>query len=75
MNNTMNQSEIIEQLIKISGEKNVLFDHESKIIYGKDFTQNYLPDPLAIIFPHSQEEIISIVKLANATRTGLVPSV
>lgn len=70
----MNQSKIIEQLIKISGEKNVLFDDDSKYIYGRDLTQNHLPDPLAIIFPKTEDEVISIVKLANSTRTGLVPS-
>lgn len=71
---SMSQSKIIDALIEIAGQKNVLTDDNSKIRYGKDLTQTFTPNPLAIVFPKSEQEIISIVNLANATKTGLVPS-
>ena len=65
---------IFANLTKIVGENNVLIDQDSKIFYGKDLTQNYIPDPLAIVFPKTEEEIINIVRFANDTLIPLVPS-
>jgi len=65
---------IISELIKILGEKNVLADEESRSIYGKDLTKNFKPDPMVIVFPKNEQEVINIVQLANATNTGIVPS-
>lgn len=70
----MNKTNVVSQLVNILDSNRVLFDDESKLIYGKDLTQNYSPNPLAIVFPKIEQEIIEIVKLANATKTSLVPS-
>lgn len=43
-------------------------------IYGKDWTNFYLPKPSIIVFPKSTEEVQAIVKLANKNNIGIVPS-
>ena len=68
------KDKIVTQLINILDKNRILLDDESKFIYGKDLTRNYTPNPLAITFPKNEQEVIEIVKLANATKTGLVPS-
>ncbi|OGO96408.1 MAG: FAD-linked oxidase [Coxiella sp. RIFCSPHIGHO2_12_FULL_44_14] len=70
----MNSTIVISQLIRLLSKDSVLLDDDSKRIYGKDLTQNDIPNPLAIAFPKNEKEIIEIIRLANATMTGLVPS-
>lgn len=70
----MKNKKIISKLIAIVSEKNVLIDNQSKSIYGKDLTEHDMLDPLAIVFPENNEEVVKIVELANSTGTGLVPS-
>lgn len=70
----MNNEMVISQLTNILGKNGVLVDDESKFLYGKDLTQNFTPAPLAIAFPKNEHQIIEIVRLANSTMTGLVPS-
>lgn len=42
--------------------------------YGKDWTDFYIPNPLAVLFPKSTEDVQKIVELANEYKIGLVPS-
>lgn len=70
----MKRENVISKLKEIAGESNVLLDDESKRNYGKDLTQQFDPQPLVIVFPKTEDQIISIVELANESRTGLVPS-
>ena len=42
--------------------------------YGKDWSNNVNPNPAAIVFPASIEEIKLIVALANKEKVALVPS-
>lgn len=73
-NHGSDKSEIIRQLKLIVGEGNILDDEESKRTYGSDMTQRYKPNPLAVVLPTSHQQVVSIVKLANALKIGLVPS-
>ncbi|NNM59021.1 MAG: FAD-binding oxidoreductase [Legionellales bacterium] len=70
----MNTETIAEELSSLVGNKNILIDYDSRMIYAKDRTQNLIPDPSLIVFPRSESQIISIVQWANHTRTALVPS-
>lgn len=70
----MNKPTLLSQLAGIVGEKNILADESSKLFYGKDRTQNYLPNPSAIVFPQHEEQVIALVTWANKTKTALVPS-
>ncbi|MEE4376629.1 MAG: FAD-binding oxidoreductase, partial [Candidatus Competibacteraceae bacterium] len=49
-------------------------DTDSLLYYGQDWTRWYTPQPLAIVFPDSVEQVQLLVKYANEHRLGLVPS-
>jgi len=38
------------------------------------YTQYYSPDPMAVVFPKNEKELISLVRLANELSLKLVPS-
>lgn len=42
--------------------------------YGKDWTRVYDPDPLAVVFPRTTEQVQALVKAANQQGFTLVPS-
>ncbi len=65
---------ILQQLNQIFTSERVLTDEDSLQTYGKDWTQVYTPNPLAIVFPESTEEVQALVKMANAEDVALVPS-
>ncbi len=71
---TENQSAILSKLTKLIGEDNLSLDDATKLIYGKDLTQNYSPDPLAIVFPNNEQDVLTIIQLANKYQISLVPS-
>lgn len=70
----IDRNKIINQLKAIVGDDNLSQDEESKQVYGSDLTQKYKPNPLAVVFPKSHEHVVSIVRLANELKVGLVPS-
>ena len=49
-------------------------DAESLDYWGKDWTKHFAPNPTAIVFPKSTEQVQSIVKLANHHEVVLTPS-
>ena len=49
-------------------------DAESLDYWGKDWTKHFAPNPTAIVFPKSTEQVQSIVKLANQHEVVLTPS-
>lgn len=65
---------IISKLKDIIGNYNVLIDRDSKNKYGKDLTQRYFPNPLAIVFPLKEKDVLDIVNLSNEHHLKLVPS-
>ena len=65
---------IIPQLIEIVGEGNVSTDDSDLNAYGRDWTRFYEPDPLAIVFVRSIDQVIALVNLARTEQVGLVPS-
>ena len=50
------------------------YDLDSLRSWGTDWTRNYSIDPLAIVFPDTIDQVVSIVKLAQELGLGLVPS-
>jgi FAD/FMN-containing dehydrogenase len=42
--------------------------------YGKDWTKHFNPNPSAIVFPKTTEDVKKIVDWARKTKTALVPS-
>jgi FAD/FMN-containing dehydrogenase len=70
----MNDEAVLLTLIDIFGKNAVLFDTESRNKYGIDYTQYYSPDPVAVVFPKNEEQLVSLVQLANKLSLKLVPS-
>ncbi len=66
--------DILDSLKKIFDDNCVLNDSESLQTFGKDWTKTHQPDPLAIVFPKSTEQIQALVKFANQESLSLVPS-
>ena len=61
-------------LFDIFRPEQVLTDQSSLEKYGQDWSQVGAPNPLAIVFPESTEQVQALVKLANKTPFSLVPS-
>ncbi len=62
-----------ERLIKIVGEKYVTDGAGERYVYSFDMTENPPKQPSLVVMPSSVEEVQGIIKLANDTKTPLVP--
>ncbi len=49
-------------------------DPDSLLVYGRDWTRIYTPDPLAVVFPSDLQQAQQLVRYANAQHLPLVPS-
>ena len=67
-------SHILDALTEIVGEGKVRVDEESRQVFGTDWTKVHEPQPSAIVFPKTIEQVQAIVKLANQHEFALVPS-
>ena len=71
---TGNSKEIIAALAAIVGEDWTKTGQEDLANYGKDWTRQYQPSPLAIVLPKTVEQVQAIVRLAIDSVFSLVPS-
>ncbi len=70
----MSNEKIIDALATITGAEWVKTDSDDLQRYGRDWTRQYEPAPLAIVLPDSIAAVQAIVKLANELSFALVPS-
>lgn len=66
--------DLIEQLRNAVPEARVLTEPGDLETYGKDWTRQFPPRPLAIVLPRDTGQVQSIVRFANQHHLGLVPS-
>ncbi len=66
--------DVIAALRALLSASQVVDDPESRALYGTDWTRVFPPDPLAVVFPRSVDEVAAIVRFANQRRLPLVPS-
>ena len=66
---------VIDQLRDLLGAKYVRDGVGERYVYSFDMTENPPNQPIAIVMPSTVEEIQEIVKIANETKTPLVPFV
>ena len=66
--------ELTSYLSDIVGPRWVKTESPDLKHYGKDWSNNVNPNPAAIVFPASIEEIKLILALANKEKVALVPS-
>tara|TARA_B110000008_G_scaffold91081_1_gene93312 strand:- start:4413 stop:5831 length:1419 start_codon:yes stop_codon:yes gene_type:complete len=71
---SLSQVELESQLKAIVGDDKVKTDADSLETFGKDWTKIYPPNPSAIVFPKTTEQVQAIVKFANEHQVSLVPS-
>jgi FAD/FMN-containing dehydrogenase len=70
----MTTAALIEELKTLVEPGKVLTDADSLATYGKDWTKHFAPNPTAIVFPKSVEQVQAIVRWANQRKVALVPS-
>jgi FAD/FMN-containing dehydrogenase len=64
----------VNKLGRIFEKSEILVDAESFKIYGTDWTTYYSPNPSAIVFPRSIDQVQKLVHWANQYKIALVPS-
>lgn len=64
----------IEALQKILAPTQITQDPSDLKNYGKDWSIYFAPNPLAIVFPESQNDVVHIVQWARQHKIPLVPS-
>ena len=65
---------IVSQLKKIVGKENVTDKRNDLLVYGLDWTRFHEPEPVAIVFVRTIDQVIKLVRFARKKRIGLVPS-
>ncbi|MBI5445722.1 MAG: FAD-binding oxidoreductase [Deltaproteobacteria bacterium] len=55
------------------GEKQVLTDEETRVLYSTDFSEEHRPAAAAILLPGSTEEVSEAVKLATSAGYAVIP--
>lgn len=66
----MNPEQIIADLKNLVDDGKVLTDPADLDAYGKDWTRQYAPRPLAIVLPKTTEQVQAIVQFANENRVA-----
>ncbi len=66
--------DILPRLKQIVGEENVSTEKSDLIAYGQDWTRFFEPDPMAIVFVKTTEQVVALVRFARKQSLGLVPS-
>ena len=66
--------DILPRLKEIVGEENVSDEKSDLVAYGLDWTRFFEPDPIAIVFVRTTQQVIQLVQFARTTGIGLVPS-
>jgi FAD/FMN-containing dehydrogenase len=64
----------VTKLRELLSPAQVLDDAANLEEYGKDWTKHLTPNPVAIVFPKTTEEVQKIVKWARKEKVALVPS-
>jgi len=64
---------IIERLKKIVGEINVLLDESTKDTFSHDETTGLKHPPDVVVRPHTAEEIVKILSIANQEKIPVTP--
>lgn len=65
---------ILDGVRAIVGADRVLTDPADKAHYGKDWTRQYEPAPMAVALPQTTAQVAALVQLANREQLALVPS-
>lgn len=67
-------TEALHQLKAALPEGRLVEDPELRATYGQDWTRPPNPNPCAVVFPRSTEEVATVLRLCSAHRLPVVPS-
>src|SRR5262245_13971708 len=67
------ESKIIAELRQLVGKKNVATDEAELVVYECDAIAMHKARPLAVVFPHTTEEVSHVVKLLHDARIPFGP--
>lgn len=70
----MSPEAVLEALKTLVDADKVRTDSESLNTWGRDWTKQFEPAPLAIVFPKTIEQVQALVRFANEQKLALVPS-
>lgn len=70
----MGSDAALEQIRQALGADIVSLDEGDRRTYGRDWTKVWEPNPCAIAFPGSTEEVVEIVKVCSDANLSIVPS-
>ena len=70
----MSPEAVLEALKTLVDADKVRTDSESLNTWGRDWTKQFEPAPLAIVFPKTIEQVQALVRFANEHKLALVPS-
>lgn len=70
----MTPEQIITTLKTLVDDGKVLTDPADLEAYGKDWTRQFAPNPVAIVLPKTTEQVQALVRFANDNQVALVPS-
>lgn len=70
----MSPEAVIETLKTLVDADKVRTDTESLNNWGRDWTKQFEPAPLAIVFPKTVDQVQALVRFANQHKLALVPS-
>tara|TARA_B100001057_G_scaffold499984_1_gene612815 strand:+ start:175 stop:1566 length:1392 start_codon:yes stop_codon:yes gene_type:complete len=63
-----------ETLKSALGEQLIKTNRQDLNYYGSDWTEEYIPNPIVIVFPKKISQVIKIVKICNEFSISIVPS-
>ncbi|MES2662357.1 MAG: FAD-binding oxidoreductase, partial [Pseudomonadota bacterium] len=69
-----NQPAWLKLLTEQLGAELVSWSDEDRMHYGRDWTKFFTPNPTAIVFPKTTDQIVQIVQFANQHSIAIVPS-
>ena len=66
--------DILPRLKEIVGEENFSDEKNNLATYGLDWTRFFKPDPIAVVFVQTTQQVIQLVQFARTAGIALVPS-
>lgn len=71
---TIVMAEFLTRARAIVGDAHVATDPDSLTTYGRDWTKVFTPNPAAVVFPRTSEEVAQLVRAAAELNIAIVPS-
>lgn len=68
------QDKLVKRIAGVFSAEHIKLSEDDLEYWGRDWTRSFKVDPLAIVFPTTTEQVVELVRIANAEGYRLVPS-